>query len=458
MPAVKPKELPHNLEAEASVLGGLIVNSEQLMTAEEHLRPEDFFSARNRLIYENMLKMREEGIPIDLVTLTERLANLNLMEKIGGPVYLAELQNAMPMFANFEHYCIIVQDQALIRRLVEASSSIIDDCYGEFENVSDVVERAEEKIFKVAEGQITGDFTSVQDVVNETLDHIEKVREAEGELTGLATGFSELDFKTSGLQNSDLIYVAARPSMGKTAFALNLAQYAAIHENATVAIFSLEMSRTQLLQRMLCSEGLIDLSKVRKGTLSDEEWQILGDASARLYGTKIWIDDTGGQTLADIRAKTRRMKAEKGLDLVVIDYLQLMSGRGHSENRQNEVSEISRGLKALARELDCPIICLSQLSRAPDGRPDHHPLLADLRESGSIEQDADVVLFLYREYYYDKENGNPYMAELDVAKQRNGPTGRINLTWRPEYTRFMDWADDKQYPDEPAPAAANVPF
>ena len=313
-------------------------------------------------------------------------------------------------------------------------------------------ESAERQIFKVAEGQLKGDFADIHDVIMETINHIEEIRRNKGQLTGLSTGFSELDFKTSGLQKSDLVYIAARPSMGKTAFALNLAQHAAVKDGARVAIFSLEMSKTQLMQRMLCSEGLIDLSKVRTGELDDEEWQVLADASVRLYGTHILIDDTAGQTLADIRSKSRRVKAEQGLDLVLIDYLQLMSGRGHSENRQNEISEISRGLKSLARELQCPIVCLSQLSRAPDGRPDHHPMLADLRESGSIEQDADVVMFLYREYYYDKENANPNMAELDIAKQRNGPTGRINLTWRPEFTRFMDWADDGTYQD-PGPGS-----
>ncbi|EFV01100.1 replicative DNA helicase [Pseudoramibacter alactolyticus ATCC 23263] len=446
-----PRQLPHSAEAEASVLGGLIMNAEKLMVAEEHLRAEDFYDPRNQQIYQNILAMREAGQPLDLVTLTQRLTDVDLIEKIGGPAYLAALVQQVPMLSNFENYCVIVQDQALLRRLVQASSDILDDCYGEYESVADVVEAAERKIFQVGEGQIKGDFAAIGDVVGETIQHIEEVRTHRGETTGLATGFKELDFKTSGLQKSDLIYVAARPSMGKTAFALNLAQHAAVKEKASVAIFSLEMSRTQLVQRMLCSEGLIDLSKVRTGTMDNEEWRVMADAAGRLYGTKIKIDDTGGQSLADIRSKARRLKAESGLDLVLIDYLQLMTGRRGVENRQNEISEISRGLKALARELDCPIVCLSQLSRAPDGRPDHHPMLADLRESGSIEQDADIVLFLYRAYYYDKENSNPNMAELDVAKQRNGPTGRINLTWRSEFTRFMDWADESTYSD-PGPA------
>lgn len=447
MPA-NPRELPHNADAEASVIGGLIMNTENLSVADEHLRADDFYDPRNRAIYAAMIAMQKEGKPIDLVTLTEQLNNTDVMKKIGGPGYLAQVVEQVPLMSNFEHYCIIVRDQARLRRLVQTASSILDDCYGEFDNVSDVIEEAEKKIFQVGEDQIVGDFADIHTAIEETVKYIENVQSHQGELTGISTGFSELDFRTSGLQKSDLIYVAARPSMGKTAFALNIAQNAAVKEGKTVAIFSLEMSRTQLLQRMLCSEGLIDLSKVRMGTLDDEEWEVLVDAATRLYGTNIMIDDTGGQTLQDIRSKTRKLKAQQALDLVVIDYLQLMSGgTRHAENRQNEVSEISRGLKALARELDCPIVCLSQLSRAPDGRPDHHPMLSDLRESGSIEQDADIVMFLYRDYYYDKENGNPNMAELDIAKQRNGPTGRINLTWRPEFTRFMDWADDKAYPD-----------
>ncbi len=453
---MNPNKLPHNLEAEASVLGGIILNASKLTVAEEHLAPDDFYSKKNQVIYENLIAMREGGQAIDVVTLAERLTNTGVLKEIGGAVYLAELVDKVPMLSNFEDYCVIVQDQALLRRLVNTTMGILDECYGEYENVADVVESAERQIFKVAEGQMRGDFADIHDVILETIDHIESIRKNKGQLTGLSTGFSELDFKTSGLQKSDLVYIAARPSMGKTAFALNLAQHAATRENASVAIFSLEMSKTQLMQRMLCAEGLIDLSKVRTGELDEEEWQVLADASMRLYGTKIHIDDTAGQTIADIRSKSRRLKAEAGLDMVLIDYLQLMSGRGRSENRQNEISEISRGLKALARELNCPIVCLSQLSRAPDGRPDHHPMLADLRESGSIEQDADVVMFLYRDYYYDKENANPNMAELDIAKQRNGPTGRIQLTWRPEFTRFMDWADDSRYQD-PGPAGSS-PF
>lgn len=444
---INPNKPPHNLDAEASVLGAILMDESRLSKAEEHLHGEDFFSKKNQLIFENMLALRENHMAIDVVTLAERLQNQGVFNEIGGYAYLSELVDRVPMLSNYEGYCKIVQDQALLRRLVDTTMEILDGCYGEYERVSDVVELAEQKIFKVGQGYVKGDFEDAKSVVMATLNHIEEIRKNRGKLTGLPTGFTELDYYTSGLQPSDLIYIAARPSMGKTAFALNLAQHAALKENAVVAIFSLEMSKTQLMQRMICSQGMIDLSKLRSGDLSEEDWQLLGDASARLYGTEIKIDDSAGLTLGDIRSKSRRLKAEQGLDMILIDYLQLMSSRGRSENRQNEISEISRGLKALARELHCPIVCLSQLSRAPDGRPDHHPMLADLRESGSIEQDADVVMFLYREYYYDKENANPNMAECIVAKQRNGPTGKIDLTWRPEFTKFMDFADDSRYPD-----------
>lgn len=444
---INPNKPPHNLDAEASVLGAIIMDESNLSKAEEHLHPEDFYSQKNRLIYENMLALREDHIIIDVVTLSERLQNQGIFKEIGGYAYLSELVDRVPMLSNYEGYCKIVQDQALLRRLVDTTLEILDGCYGEYERVSDVVEEAEQKIFKVGQGHVTGDFEDAKAVVMETIRYIEEVRKNRGKLTGLGTGFTELDYYTSGLQPSDLIYIAARPSMGKTAFALNLAQHAATRENAVVAMFSLEMSKTQLMQRMLCSEGLIDLTKMRSGDLDETDWSILGEVSTRLFNTQIKIDDSAGLTLGDIRSKSRRLKSEQGLDMILIDYLQLMSSRGRSENRQNEISEISRGLKALARELHCPVVCLSQLSRAPDGRPDHHPMLADLRESGSIEQDADVVMFLYREYYYDKENANPNLAELIIAKQRNGPTGKIDLTWRPEYTKFMDLADDSRYPD-----------
>ena len=443
--AFNPKSPPHNAEAEASVLGGIIVDKENIYRAEEILRPDDFYITKNRLIYENLLAMRDAGIDFDLITLAERLRNVEVLESVGGEVYLAELVDQTPMLSNFRSYCAIVRDHAKLRGVVSAAESILDDCYGKHESVDDVISEAERKIFALAEGRSSEGFHPANEVIDETVEYIQEIKKHKGELIGISTGFDELDYKTSGLQKSDLIYIAARPSMGKTAFALNLAQHAVVKENKTVAIFSLEMSRPQLMQRMLCSEGLIDLSKLRTGELDPDEWQVLGDASMRLYNAPLFIDDSAGTGVPDIRSKSRRLKAEHGLDLIVIDYLQLMSSRGRNENRQNEISEMSRGLKALAREMDCPVICLSQLSRAPDARTDHHPVLADLRESGSIEQDADIVMFLYRDYYYDKENGNPNMAELDIAKQRNGPTGRMKLTWRPEFTRFMPFADEQFY-------------
>ena len=442
---INPKQPPHNLDAELSVLGAILFNNSYLVRAEEQLHPDDFYLKKHQIIFTTMLNLKDNGVPVDIVTLAERLINQNVFEEVGSYVYMAELADRVPTPSNYEGYCKIVREQALLRRMLDAAFTIVDECYGEYDRVEDVVEAAEQKIFAVAEGQITGGFANAKEVVLETLNYIEEVRKNKGRITGLSTGFRELDHYTSGLQKSDLIYIAARPSMGKTAFALNLAQHAATKENATVAIFSLEMSKTQLMQRILCSEGLIDLSQLRDGMLSEEDLRIFADVAARIHGTNIFIDDTGGVTLGDIRAKSRRLKADKGLDMILIDYLQLMSSRGRVENRQNEISAISRGLKALARELDCPVVCLSQLSRAPDARTDHHPMLADLRESGSIEQDADIVMFLYREYYYDKENANPNTAELIIAKQRNGPTGNLHLSWRPEFTRFMDLAEEDRY-------------
>lgn len=434
---INPNKPPQNPEAEASVLGAILHDSDRIYKAEEYLHPEDFYIKKNQIIYENMLALRDLGETIDILTLAARLKNQQVYEEIGGSDYLSELITAAPMLSNYVSYCKLVRDTAMLRHLVDTAMQILDSCYGEYDQVSDLIEEAERKIFSVGQGQFHGDFTHASKIVLETLSQIRDRMDNKGKLTGLSTGFSLLDFYTSGLQRSDLIYLAARPSMGKTAFALNIAGHVALRENANVAIFSLEMSNTQLMQRMVCSEACVDLTKVRQGDLSPQEWMSLSDAASRLHNSGIYIDDTGAASISDVRAKTRRLKAEHGLDLILIDYLQLMSSKRHSENRQVEISEMSRGLKALARELDCPIICLSQLSRAPDSRPDHHPQLADLRESGSIEQDADIVMFLYREHYYtpdDEENINN--AELMVAKQRNGPTGKIELAWRPEWTKF----------------------
>ncbi|MEF9917911.1 MAG: replicative DNA helicase [Eubacterium sp.] len=438
---LNPKIPPHNLEAEQSVLGAILLEESNIARAEEILSPSDFYATANAKIFECMLTLHDDRRPIDTVTLVNLLKNRGILEEIGGPSYIANLLDQVPMYTNYEEYCKIVQEKSVIRSLINTATETLNDCYGQYDDVETVIENAEQSIFKVAQGKKQGDFESIQDTLGETLLQIEKVQENKGQLTGIATGFAELDLFTSGLQRSDLIFVAARPSMGKTAFALNIAQNAALKTKASVAIFSLEMSKAQLVQRMLCAESLVDSNKIRTGELSGEDWDSISLGYTRLYSTNIFIDDTAGVSLPEVRTKCRRLKMEKGLDMILIDYLQLMSGRGKAENRQNEISEISRGLKSLAREMDCPLVCLSQLSRAPDARTDHHPMLADLRESGSIEQDADVVMFLYREHYYDKE-AEPHIAELDIAKQRNGPTGRMKLAWLPEYTKFNDPAPD----------------
>ena len=438
---INPKTPPHNLEAEQSVLGAILLEESNIARAEEILSPDDFYSTAHAKIFETMLALHDERKPIDSVTLVNLLKNRGILEEVGGPGYIANLVAQVPLYTNYEEYCKIVQEKATIRALIDTATEILNESYGQYDDVEAVIESAEQGIFRVSQGKKRGDFVSIADTLGETMTQIEKIEKNKGKLTGLSTGFEELNYYTSGLQKSDLIFVAARPSMGKTAFALNLAQNAALKENASVAIFSLEMSRAQLVQRMLCAESLVDSNKIRKGELDAEDWDSISMGYTRLFSAGIYIDDTPGVTLSEVRSKCRRMKSEKGLDLILIDYLQLMSGRGKAENRQNEISEISRGLKGLAREMDCPLICLSQLSRAPDSRPDHHPVLADLRESGSIEQDADVVMFLYREHYYNKE-AEPHIAELDIAKQRNGPTGRMNLAWLPEYTKFNDPAPD----------------
>ncbi|MDO4288303.1 MAG: replicative DNA helicase [Eubacterium sp.] len=444
---INPKTPPHNLEAEQSVLGAILLEESNIARAEEILSPEDFYSTANARIFETMLALHDERKPIDSVTLVNLLKNRGILEEVGGPGYIANLVAQVPVYTNYEEYCKIVQEKSVIRELIKTATDILNESYGQYDDVEAVIEGAEQGIYRVSQGKKRGNFVSIADTLGETMTQIELIEKNKGQLTGLNTGFEELNHYTSGLQRSDLIFVAARPSMGKTAFALNLAQNAALKENASVAIFSLEMSRAQLVQRMLCAEAMVDSNKIRKGELTAEDWDSISLGYTRLFNTGIYIDDTPGVTLSEVRSKCRRMKSERGLDLILIDYLQLMTGRGKAENRQNEISEISRGLKGLAREMDCPLICLSQLSRAPDARPDHHPVLADLRESGSIEQDADVVMFLYRDYYYNKE-AEPHIAELDIAKQRNGPTGRLKLAWLPEYTKFNDPAPD--YYDEAA--------
>lgn len=437
---MNPKVPPHNIEAEQSVLGAILMDESNIARAEELLSPHDFYRGAHKEIYEAMLDLHNERKPIDTVTLINSLRNRGVLEKIGGIGYLSELIEMVPINRNYLEYCQIVHEKAVIRNLIHTATQILEDSYGQYDNIGDVIDRAEQEIFKVSQGRRTGDFQSIQETLATTLAQIEAIESKKGKLTGIETGFTELNHITSGLQPSDLIIVAARPSMGKTAFALNIAQNAAIKDNRSVAIFSLEMSKEQLVQRMLCAASLVDSNNVRTGNLSKEDWERMVVGYNTLYGASIFIDDTPGITVSEVRSKCRRLKTEKALDLIVIDYLQLMSGGSRSENRQNEISEMSRGLKALAREMEAPVIALSQLSRAPDARTDHHPVMSDLRESGSIEQDADVIMLLYREFYYDKNPELKNLSEVIIAKQRNGPTGTVRLAWIPEYTKFNDLA------------------
>ncbi|MTI70300.1 MAG: replicative DNA helicase [Firmicutes bacterium] len=429
---------PHNLEAEQSVLGSMVLDKDAIITATEIIAPEDFYKEANKEIYESILSLYNRNEPVDLITLSEELKKRDTLEAIGGVSYLANLSEGVSTTANAKYYCEIVEEKSILRRLIKASNEIMADGYKDDKEVNNVIEMAEKKIFDITQRKSNEGFTPIKNVLMETLDQIEMMADNEDGITGLSTGFIDLDRKTSGLQKSDLILVAARPSMGKSAFTVNIAQNCALKSDASVAIFSLEMSNGQIVQRMLSSEAHVELQKIRNGTLTDEEWARLGRAMGPLGQAKIFIDDTPAITLNEMKAKCRRLKIEHGLDLILIDYLQLMSGDGKNENRQQEISTISRGLKGLAREMDCPVLSLSQLSRAPELRADHRPIMSDLRESGAIEQDADVVMMLYRDEYYNPDTEKKNIGEVIITKQRNGPTGTVELVFMGQYTKFLN--------------------
>lgn len=437
MSITAPKVPPHSVEAEQSVLGSMLLSKEAIYVALERLKSDDFYLEAHRTIFDIIAELHENREPVDLITVTETLRNRKMLESVGGVTYLTTLTEVVPTPANIAQYCKIVEEKALLRRLLEATSKILSMAYEAREDVEELLDEAERRIFAIVQKRRVDNFHHIKDVLLATFERIEQLYNSKGGITGVPTGFPDLDAMTSGLQPSDLILVAARPSMGKTAFALNIAQNAAIRHRIPVAIFSLEMSKEQLVQRMLCAESNVDSHKLRTGRLEEDDWPRLARAMGPLSEAPIYIDDTPGITCLEIRAKARRLKAEKGLGLVVIDYLQLIAGRGQSENRQQEISEISRSLKALARELNVPVLALSQLSRAPDVRSDHRPVLSDLRESGSQEQDSDLVAFLYREDYYNPNTDRKNIAEVIIAKQRNGPTGKVELLWLSQYTKFV---------------------
>lgn len=429
---------PHNLDAERSVLGSMMMDREAIAVATEVLRGDDFYRPDHKAIYDAMVDLYNKGEPVDLITLHNRISEMGVLEQIGGANYLTELAAMVPTSAHIKNYATIVEEKAILRRLIKMSQNIAALSYEAKEDVHVIMNKAEEEIFNIAENRRTDDFAPIREVLIQTFEKIETIYHNQGRVTGIPTGFLDLDYKTAGLQPSDFVLIAARPSMGKTAFALNVAQYAALRENVPTAIFSLEMSKDQLVNRMLCAEAMVDAQKVRTGNLEQEDWVKIARAMGPLSEAPIYIDDTPGISVMEMRAKCRRLKLEKGLKLIMVDYLQLMSGNGRNDSRQQEISEISRSLKALAREMEAPVIALSQLSRACEARADHRPMLSDLRESGAIEQDADVVMFLYRDEYYHPDTEAKNQAELIIAKQRNGPTGTIDLVWLGQYTKFAN--------------------
>ena len=433
------RKMPHDADAEQAVLSSILMDKDAAAEAFEILKAEDFYSPENKAVFQAAFQLYTKGDPIDVVTVKNQLEENGVFTEIGGVETLANIAGAVGSSVNVKSYAKIVEEKSVLRRLIKLSGDISEISYKAGDDINVILDKAEKGIFDVMQNRNTDSFSSIMDVAYDTFANIEKIYNSTEKITGISTGFTDFDAKTAGLQKSDLILIAARPSMGKTAFVLNVAQYAAVKNNVTVAIFSLEMSKEQLVNRMLCAQSLVDAQKVRTGELTAEDWSKLVDGMGILSEAPIYIDDTPGITAMDIRAKCRRLKVEKGLGLVVIDYLQLMSGSGRSDSRQQEISEISRSLKAVAREIEAPVIALSQLSRACESRSDHRPMLSDLRESGAIEQDADLVAFLYRdEYYFPEKTENKNKAELIIAKQRNGPTGTVNLTWLGQYTKFAN--------------------
>ena len=429
---------PHSVEAEQSVLGSILLDKDAMISVSETLIPEDFYKEAHKVIYECMLKLYNSQSEIDLITLAEELRDQGYLDDIGGIPYITSLSTIVPTTSNIKYYVNIVKEKSVVRQLISAANDIINLGYDSSAKIEDVLENAEKKIFDISQERTTNDFKQINQVLRDTYDMIEKLYTEKNEVTGLTTGFRDLNKKINGFQKSDLLLVAARPAMGKTAFALNLVQNAALKGDASVAVFSLEMSKEQLVQRMLSSQSNVELKKIKTGKLNANDWPRIIEAMAVLSEAKIHIDDTPGIKISELRSKCRKLKIEKGLDLVLIDYLQLMEGEGNNESRQQEIAKISRSLKILAKELDCPVVALSQLSRAPEQRADHRPMLSDLRESGSIEQDADIVMFLYRDEYYNPDTESKNIGEVIVSKNRHGETGTIELVWFGEVQKFAD--------------------
>ncbi|MCF0132490.1 MAG: replicative DNA helicase [Blautia sp.] len=436
--ALIKKILPHSIEAEQSVVASMLMDRDAILVASEMLTSDDFYQKPYGVIFDAMVELCNEGKPVEPVTLQDRLKEKELPPEINNLEFMRDLLSMELTSASIKHYAQIVKDKAVLRKLIKVNEEVANACYLEKEKTAAILDEAEKKIFHVIQNRGGGEFVPIQQIVLNSIGNIERASRTKGTVTGIPTGFVDLDYKTSGMHGSDLVLIAARPSMGKTAFVLNIAQYMAFRKGVTAAIFSLEMSKEQLVNRLLSMESHVDSQLLRTGNLKDEDWAKLVEGAEIIGRSNLIIDDTPGISIGELRSKCRKYKLEHNLGIIMIDYLQLMSGSGKSESRQQEISEISRSLKAIARELDVPVIALSQLSRAVEQRPDHRPMLSDLRESGAIEQDADVVMFLYRDDYYHKDTEKKDIAEVIIAKQRNGPIGTVELVWLPRYTQFVN--------------------
>lgn len=436
--ALIKKVLPHNVEAERSVIGSMLMDRDAITTASELISSEDFYQHQYAVLFDAMIELYNEAKPVDLITLQNKLKEKELPAELYSLDFIRDLITSVPTSANVKYYANIVKEKAVLRRLIKVTEGITNECYLNKEPVETILEQTEKQIFDVVQNKSSGDYVDIKDIVLSSLESIEAASKSKGSVTGIATGFYDLDYKTAGLQPSDLVLIAARPSMGKTAFVLNVAEYVALKSNVCTAIFSLEMSKDQLVKRIISMNSKVDSQSIRSGELQDEDWAKIVESAKVIGNSGLIIDDTPGISISELRSKCRKYKLEHNLGLVIIDYLQLMSGSKKSESRQQEISEISRSLKALAREINAPVVALSQLSRAVEQRPDKRPMLSDLRESGAIEQDADVVMFIYRDDYYNHDSEEAGVSEIIIGKQRNGPTGTVKLAWLSQFTKFAN--------------------
>ncbi len=444
MPAMEENQIkrvmPHSVEAEQSVIGSMIMSRDAIVAASEIITGEDFYDKQYGIIFETMVELNDKGVPVDLITLQNRLKEKEVPPEVSSLEYVGQLVAAVPTSANVRYYASIVAEKAVLRKMIRLNEEIANNCYAGKETLEFILEDTEKRVFQLVQSRNSGEFVPIRQVVMNAMHKIDTASKNKGVVTGVPTGFLDLDYRTAGMQPSDLVLIAARPSMGKTAFALNIAQNVAFKQNKAVAIFSLEMSKEQLVNRMFSLESNVDAQKLRTGQLEDNDWERLIESAGVIGRSKLIIDDTPGISVSELRSKCRKYKLEMGLSMIIIDYLQLMTGSGRVESRQQEISEISRSLKGVARELQVPVLALSQLSRAVEQRPDHRPMMSDLRESGAIEQDADVVMFIYRDDYYNHDTDKKNISEIIIAKQRNGPIGTIELAWLPEYTKFANLA------------------